>query len=216
MRRLALDGDAPLSVVAIAAHPDDIEIGCGGTVLRLVAEGRVASMTWVVLTGDGRRRQEAEAAARAFVPAPVPLDVRQAHFPDGYLPGSYAHVKRYLHDIDPSVPAPDLVLVPRREDAHQDHRLIAELAPTAFRDSLILEYEIPKYDGDLAALNAYVELSPEVVATKVELLLRAFPSQLDRPWFTEETFRAILRLRGVEARAASGYAEGFVARKVVL
>jgi LmbE family N-acetylglucosaminyl deacetylase len=108
------------------------------------------------------------------------------------------------------------VFTPRREDAHQDHRLLAELAPTVFRDALILEYEIAKSDGDLRQVNAYVELSGELLATKVRLLLEQFPSQRDRAWFTEETFRALPRLRGIEALASSGYAEGFVARKLVL
>jgi LmbE family N-acetylglucosaminyl deacetylase len=215
VRRLVLDGDAPLTVVAIGAHPDDIEIGCGGTLLRLAGERRLATVTWVILTGEEPRRSEAARSARAFIPEPVALDIRQAGLADGYLPASYADAKRFLHELAAG-PAPDLVFTPRREDAHQDHRLIAELAPTVFRDSLILEYEIPKADGDLGVLNAFVELSVELVTRKVELLWEAFPSQRDRSWFTAETFRATLRLRGIEARASSGYAEGFVARTVVL
>ena len=215
MRRLVLGGDAPLSVVAIGAHPDDIEIGCGGTLLRLAGEGRLRSVAWAILTGEEPRRAEAAASARAFIPEPVPLDLRHADLADGYLPASYGEVKRFVHGLAAGA-APDLVLTPRREDAHQDHRLLAELAPTVFRDSLILEYEIPKADGDLGALNAYVELSGELVNRKVDLLLEQFPSQRDRSWFTAETFRAILRLRGIEALASSGYAEGFVARRIVL
>jgi LmbE family N-acetylglucosaminyl deacetylase len=215
VRRLVFEGDAPLSVVAIGAHPDDIEIGCGGTLLRLGAEGRLGTVAWVVLTGEEPRRREAAASARAFVPADVELDLRHAELTDGYLPASYGEVKRFLHGLADG-PAPDLVFTPRREDAHQDHRLLAELAPTVFRTSLILEYEIPKADGDLGQTNAYVELSGDVVARKVALLFEHFESQRDRTWFTDETFRALLRLRGIEALAASGYAEGFVARKVVL
>jgi LmbE family N-acetylglucosaminyl deacetylase len=215
VRRLVLDRDAPLSVVAIGAHPDDIEIGCGGTLLRLAAEGRLRTVAWVILTGVEPRRTEAAASARAFIPAPVPLDVRHAELTDGYLPASYGDVKRFLHELAAG-PAPDLVLTPRREDAHQDHRLLAELAPTVFRDSLILEYEIPKADGDLGILNAFVELSAELVGRKIDLLLEQFPSQRDRTWFTPETFRATLRLRGIEALASSGYAEGFTARKILL
>ena len=215
MRRLRFDGDAPLSVVAIGAHPDDIEIGCGGTLLRLGDEGRLGTVAWVILTGVEPRRTEAAASARAFLPAPIGLDLRHADFADGYLPASYGEVKRFLHGLATG-PAPDLVLAPRREDAHQDHRLLAELAPTVFRESLILEYEIPKADGDLGVLNAFVELSDDVVTRKLDLLQAQFPSQRDRAWFTPETFRATLRLRGIEALATSGYAEGFTARKVVL
>ena len=214
MRRLLL-GDAPLAVVAIGAHPDDIEIGCGGTLLRLGAEGRLGSVRWAILTGEEPRRTEAAASARAFLPPGTGLDLRHATFTDGYLPASYGEVKRFLHDLATG-PAPDVVLTPRREDAHQDHRLLAELAPTVWRDAVILEYEIPKADGDLGPVNAYVELAPELVARKVELLRAQFPSQHDRAWFTDETFLALMRLRGIEALAPSGYAEGFVARKLVL
>ena len=215
MRRLVLDGEARLSVVAIGAHPDDIEIGCGGTLLRLGAERRLGPVRWAILTGEEPRRTEAAASARAFVPPGTELDLRHGTFTDGYLPERYGDVKRFLHELATG-PAPDVVFTPRREDAHQDHRLLAELAPTVFRDALILEYEIPKSDGDLGIVNAYVELSGELLARKVELLLAQFPSQRDRSWFTEETFRALPRLRGIEALASSGYAEGFVARKLVL
>jgi LmbE family N-acetylglucosaminyl deacetylase len=215
VRRLVLEGDRPLSVVAIGAHPDDIEIGCGGTLLRLGAEGRLGRVRWAILTGEEPRRTEAAAAARAFLPPGTELELRHAAFTDGYLPASYGEVTRFLHELAAG-PAPDVVFTPRREDAHQDHRLLAELAPTVFRDALVLEYEIPKSDGDLGTVNAYVELSAELLAQKVRLLFERFPSQHDRAWFTEETFRALPRLRGIEAVAASGYAEGFVARKVVL
>jgi LmbE family N-acetylglucosaminyl deacetylase len=215
VRRLSFDGQAPLSVVAIGAHPDDIEIGCGGTLLRLGAAGRLGPVRWAILTGEEPRRTEAAASARAFLPPGAGLELQHATFPDGFLPASYGEVKRFLHGLAAG-PAPDVVFTPRREDAHQDHRLLAELAPTVFRDTLILEYEIPKSDGDLGTVNAYVELSAELLARKVRLLLEQFPSQHDRSWFTEETFRALPRLRGIEALAASGYAEGFVARKLVL
>jgi LmbE family N-acetylglucosaminyl deacetylase len=212
--RLTFSGGAPLHIVALGAHPDDIEIGCGGTILRLVEEGRVASATWVVLSGDGQRSVEARAGADAILAGVPRVDVRLEDFRDGYFPAHFEPIKDVLEGLGPI--APDLVLVPRRDDAHQDHRLLGELAGTVFRDNLVMEYEIPKYDGDLGPTNVYVELPGAVVDRKVDVLMHAFPSQLGRAWFSAETFRSLLRLRGVESRATSGYAEAFTCRKAVI
>jgi LmbE family N-acetylglucosaminyl deacetylase len=214
MLRLTFAGGAPLHILALGAHPDDIEIGCGGTLLRLIDEGRVASATWVVLSGDGPRSAEARAGADAILAGVPRVDVRLEDFRDGYFPAHFEPIKDVLEDL--GSPDPDLVLVPRRNDAHQDHRLLAELAGTVFRDHLVMEYEIPKYDGDLGPTNIYVELRPAVVDQKVDILMDVFPSQLRRAWFSAETFRSLLRLRGVESRAASGYAEAFICRKAVI
>jgi len=214
MLRLVLPRDRPLRITAIGAHPDDIEIGCGGTMLRLLAAGGVTHVTWAVLSGEGERRAEARRGAAEFAGGVDDLDVRLGTFRDGYFPAAYEGVKEFLHGLVPA--APDIVFCPGRDDAHQDHRLIGELAWTVFRDALILEYEVPKYDGDLRTPSVYVELSEAEVERKIGQLLEAFPSQRDRAWFEPEAFRAILRIRGIESKAASGFAEGFTARKVVL
>jgi len=216
MIRLGLDraDKAGLRLVIIGAHPDDIEIGCGGTLLRLGAAGRIASVHWLVLSGDGERANEARAGAAAFLPGVADLTVEIDRFRDGYFPGDFGEIKDRVERLK-AVPAPDIVLVPHRDDRHQDHRLLAELAWNTFRDHLILEYEIPKWDGELGQPNVFVELSADLVQAKARLLREAFPSQLDRHWFSDETFLALARLRGVECRAADGYAEAFHARKLV-
>jgi LmbE family N-acetylglucosaminyl deacetylase len=211
--RLTPGSGEPLRVLAVGAHPDDIEIGCGGTLLRLVSEGSIAAATWLVLSGDGARADEARAGAAAVLAGVTDQEIRVDRIRDGYFPARYEQVKDALESV--ASRDVDLVLVPRHDDAHQDHRLIGELALTAFRDHLILEYEIPKYDGDLRSANLYATLSEETVARKVEVLMQTFASQLQREWFTPETFRALMRLRGIEARAASGYAEAFVCGKGV-
>jgi LmbE family N-acetylglucosaminyl deacetylase len=203
-----------LRIVAIGAHPDDIEIGCGGTVLRLVGEGRVEHVTWAVLSGEHERRAEAERGAALFTQGVSGLDLRLGSFRDGYFPAAYGAVKEFLHELAPA--APDIVFAPRGDDAHQDHRLLGELAWTELRDALVLEYEIPKYDGDLRTPSVYVDLPEAVVERKIGLLLDVFPSQRGRSWFEPDAFRSILRIRGVESKSASGFAEGFAARKVVL
>lgn len=214
MRRLSLAGGIPLHVLAIGAHPDDIEIGCGGTLLRLVAEGAVSAATWLVLSGEGGRVDEARNGAAAILAGVPRVDVRVERFRDGYFPARYEPIKDVLEDV--ASVDPGLVLVPRRDDAHQDHRLLAELAGTVFRDHLILEYEIPKSDGDLGAANVYVDLPAAIVQRKVDVLMETFPSQRYRAWYTPDTFRGLMRLRGVEAHASDGFAEGFVSRKAVI
>lgn len=214
MLHLILGDRAPLRVVAIGAHPDDLEIGCGGTLLRLAAEGRLASVSWVVMSGDEARAAEAKGGAAALLASVPSVDVRLETFRDGYFPARYEPIKDLLEES--AAVRPDLVLVPRREDAHQDHRVLGELAGTVFRNSLVLEYEIPKYDGDLGQPNFYVALSAAQVERKIEILLGTFVSQRARAWFTADTFRGLMRLRGVEARAADGFAEAFICRKAVV
>jgi LmbE family N-acetylglucosaminyl deacetylase len=213
---LSLPGpvDRPLRVLAIGAHADDIEIGCGGTLLRWVAERPDLALDWLVLSATGPRADEAAASPLALLPEAAPRVTILAQR-DGYFPAEFAEVKLALvaardrHD-------PDVVLCHRREDAHQDHRLVAELAPQVFRDRLILEYEVPKWDGDLGPANAYVALDEAVCQRKIDHLMAAFPSQRDRAWFTPDTFRATLRLRGIEAGSSTAQAEAFTCRKFVL
>ena len=215
MQRLTPAGDGPIRLLVVGAHADDIEIGCGGTVLRLAEEGRVRSIQWVVLSADGSRVDEARAGAAAFTAGVADVAVELGSFRDGYFPAEYAALKDRFEGLK-AAPSPDIVLVPRRDDLHQDHRLIAELAWTTFRDHLILEYEIPKWDADLDPPNTYVELSAAVIERKAALLAEVFVSQADRHWFSRETFVGLARVRGIESRAAEGFAEGFHARKVVL
>jgi LmbE family N-acetylglucosaminyl deacetylase len=219
-----LDLGAGLRLLAFGAHADDIEIGCGGTLLRLLGEARVDHVDWVVMTTDDVRAAEAVASAAAYAASPSAASI-DVFFPDpdvfgelrdGYLPYPGSHAKSVFEHLEATRPAPDLILVPCRGDAHQDHRLLAKLAMSTFRDHAIWEYEIPKYDGDLRTPNLYVPLDRATCERRIELLAEHFPSQAGRSWFTPETFWALLRLRGVECNAPSGFAEGFHARKVVV
>jgi LmbE family N-acetylglucosaminyl deacetylase len=199
----------------VGAHADDIEIGCGGTILRLIEERPDLSVTWVVLAARGVRADEARDSAAAMLESIGRSSVRIHGFRDGFLPFEGAAVKEVFEELKGPA-GPDLILTHRREDAHQDHRLVSELTWQTFRDHLILEYEIPKYDGDLGPMNLYTTLTADQGRRKVEHLMKYFASQHDRAWFAEDTFWSLLRLRGMEAGSPSRYAEAFVARKVAL
>jgi LmbE family N-acetylglucosaminyl deacetylase len=209
---LRAGGPEPLSVLAIGAHPDDIEIAAGGTLLTLAERQPLMRVRYVVLTGEPQRHAEARGAARAFTPN-ADLTVELHDLPDGRLPAVYGQVKEALEDVARSF-RPDVVLAPSPRDAHQDHRIVGELVPTAFRNHVVLNYEIPKWDGDLGRTNVYVPLSDEVARQKIELLDKCFPSQRARDWWDEETFLGLARLRGVECRAR--YAEAFTCTKLVV
>ncbi|QAY69020.1 PIG-L deacetylase family protein [Xylanimonas protaetiae] len=198
-----------LSVLAIGAHPDDIEIACGGTLLTLADRGKVRA-TFATMTGEPARKAEAMAAAQAFVPGARSLFW---DLPDGRLPAHWSDVKEALESLGSEL-RPDLILSPSRDDSHQDHRLVAELIPTVWRDTLVLEYEIPKWDGDLGSVSTYVPVGDEMAHRKVELLTKHYASQIGRDWWDDEMFLGLMRLRGVECRHR--YAEGFVVRKVAL
>ncbi len=206
--------DGAYEVLVVGAHADDVEIGCGGTILNLVGQGLPIRVTWVVLSAADAREREAHESAAAFLKDVERANVVVKAFRDGFFPWVGAEIKEFFETLKPV--EPDLVLVHRRDDAHQDHRLVAELTWNTFRDHLILEYEIPKYDGDLGRPNLFVPLPAATCERKVELLLEGFPSQRDRRWFTPDTFWALLRLRGVEAGSPSGFAEGFHCHKAVL
>lgn len=208
MISLAPIGDR-LDVLCLGAHPDDIEIGCGGTLLTL-AERPGTTVAGVVLTGSGARREEAEAALPQFFPSAT---VQVLGLPDGRLPSHWDAVKEALESLAGDH-RPTVILAPRTDDAHQDHRLLGQLVTTVWRDALVLHYEIPKWDGDLGRPTHYVQVSEDDAHRKVELLNKSFPSQLDRDWWDDELYLGLMRLRGVESRAR--YAEGFVAAKVVL
>jgi LmbE family N-acetylglucosaminyl deacetylase len=200
----------PLVVYAIGAHPDDIEIGCGGTLLTLARRGDVEIRT-LVLTGTPEREAEARRAAGLFGATGDPM---LGGLPDARLPEHWGAVKDLLHAFRDAGPRPDLVLAPRAEDAHQDHRLLGTMVPTVWRGPLVLHYEIPKWDGDLGRPNVYVPIDAGTARRKVELLNDAYPSQHARDWWDDEFFLGIMRIRGAETQ--SRYAEAFTSTKSTL
>jgi len=203
------------TLLCLGAHCDDIEIGCGGTVLRLSQHYPGLQVFWVVLSSSEVRATEARRSAAPFLQAVQHPEVVIKEFRNSFLTFVGAEIKEFFEELKRQV-APDLVLTHTRDDLHQDHRLTCELTWNTFRDHLILEYEIPKYDGDLGAPNAFVPLDPEHYNGKIENLIECFPSQHDKHWFTRETFLALMRLRGMESNAPSGYAEAFYCHKAVL
>ena len=217
MIRLNLNGGAAgaLQVLCLGAHSDDIEIGCGGTILRLVEEYPCCVIHWVVFSTLGEREAEAQRGAALFAGPARLRDPVLKRFPDGYLPYAGAEVKAVFEELKRTV-SPDLILTPSRKDAHQDHRFVAELTWNTFRDHLILEYEIPKYDGDMGQPGFFVPLEKQIYQQKVHYLMEVFESQRHKKWFEPETFLSLMRLRGMECNAPSGYAEAFHCRKLVL
>ncbi len=215
MRGLQLACDEPVSVLCLGAHSDDIEIGAGGTILHWIASGVQLSVHWCVLTAAGSRASEAEASAQAFLTGAGEAKVELEEFRDGFLPTEAVRVKEWFESLKGRV-KPDVIFTHRGDDAHQDHRQVHELTWNTFRDHFILEYEIPKWDGDIGRPNVYLPLSQEVMDRKVELLLAHFGTQRSKDWFDRETFCGLARLRGMECRAPNRYAEAFVARKTVI
>ena len=209
---LKAPADGPLTILAIGAHPDDIEIGAGGTLLSLAAAQPGVRAHYLVLTGTAERHEEARGAAAAFLPG-AELTIEFHDLPEGRLPAVWGQVKDTLEQAARSH-SPDLVIAPSRLDAHQDHRTIGEIVPTVFRDQLYLAYEIPKWDGDIGQPSTYFPLSAEVARNKVELLHKWFPSQRARDWWDVEVFLGLARLRGLECRAP--YAEAFFCAKSVI
>jgi len=203
-------------VLCLGAHCDDIEIGCGGTMAKLADEHPGLTVTWVVWSSNPTRAEEARASAEAVLAGVKSKEIVINGFPDGFLPYHGAQVKEAFEELKQRSTAPDLIFTHYRADLHQDHRLVSELTWNTFRDHLILEYEIPKFDGDLGSPNVFVHLDRALCRRKIDNLMRSFPSQANHRWFSEETFQAILRLRGMESNAPEGYAEGFYGRKLVL
>jgi LmbE family N-acetylglucosaminyl deacetylase len=210
--QLTMPSDRPLSALAIGAHSDDIEIGAGGTLLSLAESRPGLRIRYVVLTGTAERQLEARQAAKSFLPG-ADLTVELLDLPEGRLPAVWGQVKEALEQIALSC-SPDVVLAPSRDDAHQDHRTVAEIVPTVFRDQLYLAYEVPKWDGDLGRPSLYIPLAADVAKRKVEMLNQCFPSQRNRDWWDDEVFLGLARLRGMECRAS--YAEAFTCTKSVI
>jgi LmbE family N-acetylglucosaminyl deacetylase len=204
----------PLRVLCVGAHSDDIEIGCGGTLSQLTRRKPTPEFRWVVLSAAGDRAQEAERGARKFLGPAATGAVRVHNFRDGYFPAQFDAIKDAFESIAREF-RPDIVFTHTRQDRHQDHRVVSDLTWNTFRKHLILEYEIPKWDGDLGQPNVYVPLTDNVARRKSKALLDVFGTQRSKDWFTEETFLGLLRLRGIECRAADGYAEAFHARKLL-
>jgi LmbE family N-acetylglucosaminyl deacetylase len=203
------------SVLALGSHSDDIEIGCGATLLALTGTRPEIEVTWVVLGAEGEREREARASAEAFMGAATRSEVIVHGFRDGFFPYVGGDVKDVFEELKSRL-EPDLILTHARHDLHQDHRLVCELTWNTWRDHLILEYEIPKYDGDLGTPNVFVPISEEVARKKVRLVLDTFESQLAKHWFDQQLFLGLMRVRGMEGRSPSGYAEAFTCRKLSL
>jgi len=211
---LGLKKDGPLKVLCLGAHSDDIEIGCGGTILRLIEEYSAVTFYWVVFSAIGVRGTEAKLASESFGGPHIDRLILK-EFPDGFMPYNGAEVKAVFEELKQLV-SPDLVFTHQPHDAHQDHRLLSELTWNTFRNHFILEYEIPKYDGDMGRPSVFVPLTKETTQIKVRHLMNSFASQRSKNWFDESTFQALMRLRGMECNAPSGYAEAFYCRKIII
>ena len=203
-----------LRVLCLGAHCDDIEIGCGATLLRLAAE-RPVDVTWVVLCSNAARAAETRRSAVRFLRGARRRELRIETLRDGYLPGQWSQAKDIVESLK-QLRRPDLIFTHERDDRHQDHRLVCELTWNTFRDHTIFEYEVAKYDGGLGQPNCYAPVTRAVAQRKAALLQACYPSQRGKPWFDREAFLALMRLRGIECNAAEGWAEAFHARKVVL
>ena len=210
---LKKSNQGPLNILCLGAHSDDIEIGCGGTLLRLIRENSDLCLTWVVFSAVGSRAEEAQKSATKFLKDVREQQVILHDFRDGYFPSQQAAIKDIFEDLK-SKTSPDLIFTHYQQDLHQDHRQLCELTWNTWRDHCILEYEIPKYDGDLGSPNFFVTLEDDVRERKIELLMRFFQTQANKHWFSPETFNAILRIRGIESKSPSGYAEAFYGRKL--
>jgi LmbE family N-acetylglucosaminyl deacetylase len=211
---LARRDDSPLRLLCLGSHADDVEIGCGGTVLKLLELNRHVHVHWVVFSSTPERAVEARTSAAKFLAGAAETEIQVEAFRDGFFPYQGGEIKEYFEALKRRC-SPDLVFTHYREDRHQDHRVISDLTWNTFRNHLILEYEIPKYDGDLGSPNFFTSLDEATCRRKVRSIIDLFQTQHNHHWFTEETFLALLRLRGVEAAAPGGYAEGFYCRKAL-
>jgi LmbE family N-acetylglucosaminyl deacetylase len=205
----------PFHILCLGAHCDDIDIGCGGTLLALLGKSKAINVSWVVFSGTSQREKELRASAKRFLQRAAGHRVEVFGFRDGFFPGQFTEIKDAFESLK-GLANPDLVFTHHAADLHQDHRIVAELTRNTFRDHLVLEYEVPKYDGGLTTPAMYIALSRTQAERKVRTLMQCYESQAKKRWFTEDTFRALMRLRGIESGAASGWAEGFHASKVLL
>jgi LmbE family N-acetylglucosaminyl deacetylase len=202
-------------VLCLGAHSDDIEIGAGGTLLKLAGQVPDLEIRWVVFSAPGPRAEEARRSAEEFLTSVARKQVRIGSFRESYFPSEWPTIKEWFEEIKANFD-PDIVFTHYRDDRHQDHRVLSDLAWNTFRNHLILEYEILKYDGDLGHPNLFMPLSEHLCARKIELLLRHFKTQAAKHWFTRDTFEAMHRIRGIECASATGSAEAFYCRKMLL
>ena len=217
MHRLSLfgEGQAVKKILALGAHADDIEIGCGGTLLRLLSERSDLEVTWVVFCSTAERAREAETSAERFLEGAARRRIIIKSHRDGFLPTEHARVKEEFEELK-GQGSPDLILTHFRDDRHQDHRVVSELTWNTWRNHAIWEFEIPKYDGDFGSPNLFVPLSPSTLDRKIALVVQGFPSQVGKAWFTPDLFQAVARVRGMECAAPDRFAEAFYCRKLVV
>jgi len=208
-------GRQRLNILCLGAHCDDVDIGCGGALLALLDRHRLADVTWVIFSAQGERERELRRSGRRFLRKARESRIVTHGYRDGFMPAHFAAIKEDFESLK-SLPRPDVIFTHRRDDRHQDHRLIAELTWNTFRSHLILEYEVAKYEGDLTPPSAYVGLTPALVERKIRILLDCYRTQRSKHWFSADTFRGLMRLRGIESGAESGWAEGFHASKLLL
>ncbi len=202
-------------ILCLGAHSDDIEIGCGGTILKLAAARRPPEIVWAVFSSGPEREQEARRSAALFLKGVKQQRVLVKDFRNAYFPYGAPEIKDFFEELKAQF-SPDVIFTHCRHDLHQDHRTLCELTWNTFRNHLILEYEIPKYDGDLGAPNCFVPLEGPTCKRKIDYLCRVFGTQRDKHWFTPDTFEALMRIRGVESNSPAKFAEAFYARKLVL
>jgi LmbE family N-acetylglucosaminyl deacetylase len=214
MLKISFDGRSPRKILCLGAHSDDIEIGCGGTILKLLRDYEDITVYWLVFSSDDLREEEAFRSANVFLKNARRKRIDIKKFRNGYFPYCGAEIKDYFEQLKKEY-NPDIIFTHYRNDLHQDHRLINELTWNTFRNHLILEYEIPKYDGDIGSPNFFVHLDDRLCRRKIRIIDQYFNSQQDKQWFTDDTFSSIMRLRGVESNAPDKYAEGFYCRKMV-
>lgn len=213
--KLAIDNSSPLKILCLGAHSDDIEIGCGGSILRLIDENPNAVVDWIVLAANDERASEARASAQTFLADAKQKNIVVRSFRDSFFPYTGAEVKEYFEQIKKELD-PDIIFTHYRYDLHQDHRLVCELTWNTFRHHLILEYEVIKYDGDLGSPNFFIPLDQKTCRRKIDIIFRYFKTQGSRSWFTEDVFFSMMRIRGVECNALYRYAEAFYCRKVIV
>jgi len=204
-----------LRILCLGAHSDDIEIGCGGTILQLIKDYKNVEISWYVFSADKEREREAIKSAECFLERAAGKIIVIEHFKDGFFPYIGGQIKKRFEEIKPEI-NPDIIFTHFRHDLHQDHRLVSELTWNTFRDHLILEYEIPKYDGDLGNPNFYSHLDNLVCKRKIEYILKFFKTQRQNNWFDKETFKAIMHIRGIESNSTSRFAEAFYCGKAVI
>ncbi|WP_319228062.1 PIG-L deacetylase family protein [Draconibacterium orientale] len=213
MLSFKFQNDTPLKILCLGAHCDDIEIGAGGTLLKIIQENEVSQLNWIVFASNEIRKQEALISAHRFVEDIPNNKVSINTFRDGFLKTEFVKIKEYFEELKKDID-PDLIFTHYRKDRHQDHRLISDLTWNTWRNHIILEYEIPKYDGDLGVPNFYVPLQEEIIHKRNKIILESFISQQNKHWFDEETFNALPRIRGIES--TSRFAEAFYVRKLVI